>query len=140
MGIGPRGLLAIAAVVLLLPAGCAQPEEPPEALTPLVIRSFLVGHLMEVNAPDRDRYLIRFEHGDRAEIIGETAEYARWYTDAALGLCIQYHDQAPRCAPLFALNAAHYRWGDAAFSDLTIRDRRFDSRPDLRFDRQFDMR
>jgi hypothetical protein len=130
----------IALVFLLLLAGCALPEEPPELLTPLVIRSFLVGHLMEVNTPGSERYLIRFERGDRAVIIGETADFARWYTDAELGLCIQYHDQAARCAQLFALNVAHYRWGDATLSDLTIRDRRFDFRPDIRFEHQFDMR
>ncbi|HXZ01488.1 MAG TPA: hypothetical protein VEI03_15945 [Stellaceae bacterium] len=135
----PNARRAIALAVLLLPAGCAQPEAP-ELLSPLLIRSYLVGHLVEVSAPDRDRYLIRFEHGDRAVIVGETADFARWYADAELGLCIQYHDQGARCAPLFAVTVAHYRWGDATLNDLTIRDRRFDFRPDIRFERQFDMR
>lgn len=130
----------IALVSWLLLAGCARPDEPAELLSPLMIRSFLVGHLMEVSAPDSDRYLIRFGHSDLAEIIGETADFARWYTDAALGLCIQRHDAPARCAPLFALNVAHYRWGDATLSDLTVRDRRFDFRPDHPFECQFDMR
>lgn len=110
-----------ALAVLMLLAGCARGDEPPAMLSPFETRTSLYDHLMEVAVPGGDRYLIRFERGDRAEIIGENAEFARWYTDLKLGLCLQQYRLAPRCAPLYALNLSHYRWGDATLSDLTVR-------------------
>jgi hypothetical protein len=119
------------AVAVLLLAGCAD-EGPPQPLTSLDIRSRVFGHLMEARQGDRAPYLIRFEHADRAEIYGETREFARWYADDRLGLCLQRYRAPPVCAPFYQLNVSHFRWGKTTLSDLTIR------RPHLDFDHDRD--
>ena len=130
----------IALVSLLLLVGCISGQQP-ELLSPLDIRAALIGRLVAVTAPGSDGYyLIRFERGDRAELISETAEYARWYADAERGLCIQKYAAPESCAPLFVINFAHFRWGDATLSDLTIRDRGFGFGFDHDFDGQFGIR
>jgi hypothetical protein len=115
---------ALAVAVLLL-AGCAD-EGPPQALTSLDIRSRLFGHLMEARQDDQAPYLIRFARANRAEIYGETREFARWYADDPQGLCLQYYRAPPLCAPLYQLNVSHFRWGNTTLSDLTVRRPHFD--------------
>jgi hypothetical protein len=114
-------MLRSLALVLLLLAGCAAEEGPPQPLTSLGIRTQLFGHLMAATDNKGVHYLIRFERGGRAEINDETREFARWYADDRQGLCLQRYQAAPTCAPLYQLNVAHYRWGDTVFNDLTIR-------------------
>lgn len=77
---------------------------------------------MEATGSDGARYLTRFERVNYAERIGKASEYVRWYADAEHGLCFQDYGAAPVCAPLYQINAAHFRWGDTTFSDLTIRE------------------
>jgi hypothetical protein len=112
-------LRSLALAVLLL-AGCVE-EGPPAPLTTLGIRTRLFGHLMEAREADAAPYFIRFGRGDRAVITGETREFARWYADTELGLCLQRHLTPPTCAPLYQLNVAHFRWGNTMLSDLTVR-------------------
>jgi hypothetical protein len=108
-------------LALLLLTACGSEQEASQPLTPLQIRSQLFEHMVEATDPQGGRYFIRFHRGNTAEIISNTSEFARWYPDVDKGLCLQLHDDPPRCAPLYQTNPSHYQWGGTMFSDLTVR-------------------
>lgn len=118
---GRGQVLARAALVacLFLP-GCSG-EEINEPLNPLDLRIALVGHTFNVTAPGVPRYVIHFRANGVADTVSSESEFARWYADSSLGLCLQRQKAAPACAPVYQLNVAHFRWGSAVLSDLTIR-------------------
>ena len=123
----PRALFYLSLVLL---AACA-PEGPPEPLSTFEIRDRFFGHMMEAQAPDGTRTIYRFWRANQAQRIGDASEFIRWYADGT-NLCLQEHDAAAVCAPVWQLNPAHYRWRDLTFSDLTVRQ------PDIGFDRDRD--
>lgn len=107
------------ALALLLLTGCAE-EGPPQPLTSLDIRARVFGQLMEARPDGGAPYQIRFERGGRAEVYGETREFAHWYADDRRGLCLQPYRAPPACAPVYQLNVSHFRWGNTTLSALTI--------------------
>lgn len=123
MEFGPAHLLILAGLLL---AGCAAADEPPERLSALDIRASLSHRLIDATAPDGTHYFIRFSRPSTAEIIGTTSEFARWTVDPEHGLCLALHQEPPRCAPVYRLNVAHFRWGDTLLSDISIRRPGFD--------------
>jgi hypothetical protein len=98
-------------------AACLGPQRLDEPLSPVVLRRELVGRPI-VADEGRQHVMIRLSRNGLAARSGAIAEYGRWRIDGAGGLCLWWHDEGERCAPVFHTIGQHYRWGDRELSVL----------------------
>lgn len=98
-------------------AACIGPQRLDEPLSPVVLRGELVGRTIVTDEADGSVTL----HLARNGVAGRssaTAEYGRWRIDEVGGLCLWWHDEPERCAPVYHLMGSHYSWGDQELSVL----------------------
>lgn len=99
-------------------SACLGPQALDQPLSPLVVRSELVGRVI-VASDSGQSVTIRLGYNGVAARNGpDFAEYGRWWTDPSGGLCLRWHDQPERCAPVYAAAGSHYRWGNTELSVL----------------------
>lgn len=100
--------------------GCIGPQSLDQPLSPLVVRSELVGRTV-VGREDEQDFFIQFARNGVATRNGPAAEFGRWWIGENGALCLWWHDQPERCAPVYATGGSHYRWGDIDLSVLGTR-------------------
>jgi hypothetical protein len=98
-------------------AACIGPQALDQPLSPMVVRSQLVGRPL-VTRENGAWVTLSLAPNGLAARGGPDPEYGRWRTDASGAFCLWWHDQAERCAPVYAAAGAHYRWGDREISVL----------------------
>ena len=98
-------------------AACIGPQRLDEPLSPVVLRRELVGRPI-VADKDAQQVMISLSRNGLAGRSGAIAEYGRWRTDGAGGLCLWWHGEPERCAPVYHTIGSHYRWGDQELSVL----------------------
>ena len=96
---------------------CIGPQRLDEPLSPLVLRRELVGRTIVTDEPSGSATLSLARNGVAGRS-GAIAEYGRWRIDESGGLCLWWHDEPERCAPVYHVIGAHYRWGDQELSVL----------------------
>jgi hypothetical protein len=110
-----RAAAVLAACIGL--SGCLGPQRLDEPLSPLVLRRELIGRIIVTDGPGGSATLSLARNGVAGRS-GAVAEYGRWRTDAAGGLCLWWHDEPERCAPVYHVIGSHYRWGERELSVL----------------------
>jgi hypothetical protein len=98
-------------------AACIGPQNLDQPLSPLVLRSQLVGRPIVIDEGGQP-VIIRLAHNGVAGRSGAAAEYGSWRIDEAGGLCLWWHEEPERCAPVYAAMGSHYRWGERELSVL----------------------
>ena len=111
-----RRAAAVLAACLSL-AACLGPQRLDEPLAPVVLRRELVGRPI-VADHGAQPMMIRLSRNGVAGRSGASAEYGRWRTDEAGGLCLWWHGELEHCAPVYHVIGSHYRWGDQELSVL----------------------
>lgn len=100
----------IAALLLALALGaCAEPDLS-QPLTGIEIRQGLAGRMLVGTGPNGG-FTLRLDGNGIAVRYGANAEFGHWQADEQRGLCLAWSDAPPSCAPVYQLNAAHYRVG-----------------------------
>jgi hypothetical protein len=92
-------------------AACIGPQSLDQPLSPLVVRGALVGRMVLGSENGEPSFTLRLARNGLAARSGGVPEYGRWRTDESGALCLWWHDEAERCAPVYAAAGAHYRWG-----------------------------
>ena len=108
---------APAVLACLALAACLGPQRLDEPLSPVVLRRELVGRPI-VADQGAQQVVIHLSRNGIAGRSGATAEYGGWRIDGARGLCLWWHDEPARCAPVYHVIGSHYRWGDQELSVL----------------------
>ena len=98
-------------------AACLGPQRLDEPLAPVVLRRELVGRPI-VADEGAQSVMISLSRNGLAGRSGATAEYGRWRIDERGGLCLWWHDEPERCAPVYHTIGSHYRWGGQQLSVL----------------------
>jgi hypothetical protein len=98
-------------------AACIGPQRLDQPLSPVVLRRELVGRPIVADEGTQP-VMIRLARNGIAGRSGATAEYGSWHIDETGGLCLWWHDEAERCAPVYHVIGSHYRWGDQELSVL----------------------
>jgi hypothetical protein len=111
-----RAAPAVLAACLSL-AACIGAQNLDQPLSPVVLRGQLVGRPIVADEGGR-QVIISLSRNGLAGRSGDTAEYGSWRIDAAGHLCLWWHDEPERCAPVYAAMGSHYRWGDRKLSVL----------------------
>ncbi len=114
-----RRATSLVAAGLALTA-CIGPQSLDQPLSPLVVRSALVGRTV-IGTEDGQAFSMRLAPNGVTTRTGPAAEFGRWRTDANGALCLWWHDEMERCAPVYAAAGSHYRWGDIDLSVLGSR-------------------
>ena len=83
----------------------------------MVLRSALVGRVIIAEEGGQSATMRLGYNGIAARNGPDIAEFGRWWTGAG-GLCLWWHGQPERCAPVYAAAGSHYRWGDTELSVL----------------------
>ena len=96
---------------------CIGPQRLDEPLSPVVLRREFVGRPI-VADEGAQPVMIHLSRNGIAGRSGATAEYGRWRIDGSGGLCLWWHDEPERCAPVYHAVGSHYRWGDRELSVL----------------------
>ena len=97
--------------------GCIGPQNLDQPLSALVVRSQLVGRTV-LGTENGQTFFVQLARNGVASRNGPAAEFGRWRTDENGALCLWWHDQPERCAPVYAAGGSHYRWGDTDLSVL----------------------
>jgi hypothetical protein len=113
--LGQRSPAILAACLGL--AACIGPQELDRPLSPMVVRDELVGRPI-VTRENGEWVTLNLARNGVAARSAPTPEYGRWRTDENGALCLSWHDQPERCAPVYAAAGSHYRWGDSELSVL----------------------
>ena len=98
-------------------AACIGPQALDQPLSAMVVRSELVGRPIVISE-NGEWVTLRLAHNGLAGRSAPDPEYGRWRTDESGALCLWWHDQPERCAPVYAAAGSHYRWGDRELSVL----------------------
>jgi hypothetical protein len=113
-----RGKIRIAVLAACLGlAACIGPQGLDQPLSPVVLRGQLVGRPIVADEGGQP-VIIRLARNGLAGRSGAVAEYGSWRIDEAGHLCLWWHDEAERCAPVYAAMGSHYHWGDRELSVL----------------------
>jgi hypothetical protein len=107
---------ALLAACLAL-SSCIGPQSLDQPLSPLVVRSELVGRTV-VGSENGQMVFIQFARNGIATRNGPAAEFGRWRIDENGALCLWWHDEPEHCALVYASSGSHYRWGDTDLSVL----------------------
>jgi hypothetical protein len=107
-------------VLCLGPGACLGPQDLDRPLSPMVLRSELAGRTIVAGENGAWVTIWLARNGIASRSTAGGAEYGRWWTDANGALCIWWHDEPERCAPVHAARGAHYRWGDTELSVLGV--------------------
>jgi hypothetical protein len=98
-------------------AACIGPQSLDQPLSPLVVRGALVERMVLGSENGEPSFTLRLARNGLAARDGGVPEYGRWRTDESGALCLWWHDEAERCAPVYAAAGAHYHWGT---TDLAV--------------------
>ena len=111
-----RAAPAVLAACLGL-AACIGPQRLDQPLSPLVLRGQLVDRTIVADESGQP-VIISLARNGLASRSGAAAEYGSWRIDDGSRLCLWWHGEAERCAPVYAAAGSHYRWGDRELSVL----------------------
>ena len=118
---GPRvSRCAKGLVACLALTSCLGPQNLDQPLSPVVLRGELVGRTI-IGSENGQDFSIHLAPNGVATRSGPTAEFGRWWIGDNGVLCLWWHDQTERCAPVYAAGGSHYRWGDTDLSVLGSR-------------------
>jgi len=104
-------ILGMAAILLV--SGCATPDEPPQLLAATMIHERLGGHSFMGVAGDGQRFYLTLRPNLVFDYVGADAEFGTWTTEGD-NLCLVFHGEAPRCAPIVETGPARFMLGDTA--------------------------
>jgi len=99
-------------------AACVGPQNLDQPLSPLVLRNELVDRVIVADENGQAVTLRLARNGIAARNGPDIAEYGSWRTDESGALCLWWHEQAERCAPVHAAGGSHYHWGASELSVL----------------------
>lgn len=99
---------------------CVGSQSLEQPLSPLVLRSELVDRTI-IGTENGQTSFINLAQNGVATLNGPSTELGRWQFDESGNLCLQWHDEPPRCAPVYAASGSHYRFGDMDLSVLSSR-------------------
>ena len=63
---------------------------------------------------------IYFAPSGTAVRYADTAEFGQWRVEEGKGLCLYWHDEGERCAPVYQVHIGRYRLGD---TEVNVYDR-----------------
>jgi hypothetical protein len=105
---------ALLGLILAL-AACASPAEEEQPLSPVQIRSQLIGGTLFGYEEGGQVYIYLAPNGVAVRN-GAIAEYGQWRVDEARGLCFNWHGTDESCTQVYQIHSGRYRLGDVEYN------------------------
>ena len=106
-----RSLLAL----LLVLAACGTSADADQPLSPALIRRAFIGRTL-IGGPDDAPLYIYFAPNGVAVRNNAVAEYGQWRVEEGKGLCLNWHETAESCTPVYQVHTGRYRLGDTEYN------------------------